>query len=116
MRLLADENFHNDILRALLRSDPELDIIRVQDTELYQASDPVVLAWAAKERRILLTHDVQTMTKYANARVEAGQPMPGVLEVDTDAPIGQVIEEILIILGASGPEELENRVIFIPLR
>lgn len=43
MRLLADENFHNDILRGLLRVDPTIDYVRVQDTEIYQAPDPVVL-------------------------------------------------------------------------
>jgi len=115
MHLLADENFHNDVLRGLLRANPELDIIRVQDTEIYQAADPIVLAWAAKENRILLTHDVQTMTKYANQRILAGEYMPGVLEVAAEASIGQVIEEILVVIGASEPDELENRIIFIPL-
>lgn len=107
--------FHNDVLRGLLRANPALDIVRVQDTEIYQAADPIVLEWAANENRVLLTHDVQTMTKYANQRVLATEYMPGVLEVDTDAPIGQVIEEILVVLGASYPHELENRIIFIPL-
>jgi hypothetical protein len=31
LRWLADENFNNDILRALFRRRPEIDIIRVQD-------------------------------------------------------------------------------------
>lgn len=115
MRLLADENFHGDILRGLLRVEPKLDILRVQDTAMYQADDPAVLEWAAKEDRILLTHDVQTMTKYANERIRAGLPMPGVIEVRDDLPIGQAIEEILITLMASKPGELANRIIFIPL-
>ena len=115
MRLLADENFQNDILRGLLRAEPRLDILRVQDTHLYQAADPLVLEWAAQEGRILLTHDVHTMTRYANERIRDGLPLAGVIEVADDAPIGQAIEQILIVLGASDPEELENRVIFIPL-
>jgi Domain of unknown function (DUF5615) len=48
LKLLADENFDNTILRGLLRRQPDIDIIRVQDTELYGANDPTVLAWAAK--------------------------------------------------------------------
>ena len=54
LKLLADENFDNTILRGLLRRQPDIDIIRVQDTELYGANDPTVLAWAAQENRILL--------------------------------------------------------------
>jgi predicted nuclease of predicted toxin-antitoxin system len=65
LKLLADENFDNTILRGLLRRQPDIDIIRVQDTELYGANDPTVLAWAAQENRILLTHDVATITRYA---------------------------------------------------
>lgn len=115
MRLLADENFHGDILRGLLRVEPKLDIIRVQDTDFYQAADPALLAWAAVEGRILLTHDVQTMTKHAYDRVRAGLPMPGVIEVRADLPIGQAIEEVLLVVLTSEPAELANRVLFIPL-
>lgn len=115
MRLLADENFHGDVLRGLLRVEPKLDIVRVQDTDIYQAVDPVVLEWAAKEDRILLTHDVQTMTKHAYDRIRAELPMPGVIEVRDDLPIGQAIEEILTVLFASKPGELANRITYIPL-
>lgn len=76
MRLLADENFHGDVLRGLLRVEPKLDIVRVQDTHLYQAADPVVLEWAAKEDCILLTHDVQTMTNTPMTAFEPGYPCP----------------------------------------
>lgn len=115
IRLLADENFHGDILRGLLRLEPKLDIVRVQDTDLHQAADPVVLEWAAKEGRILLTHDVRTMTKYAYERIRAGLPTPSVIEVRDDLSVGQAIEEILIVLLACESSELFNRIIFIPL-
>lgn len=115
MRLLADENFHGDVLRGLQRVEPKLDILRVQDTHLYKAADPVVLEWAAKEDRILLTHDVQTMTKHAYDRIRAGLPMSGVIEVRDDLPIGQAIEEILIALLTTQPGELANKITYIPL-
>jgi predicted nuclease of predicted toxin-antitoxin system len=73
LKLLADENFDNTILRGLLRRQPDIDIIRVQDTELYGANDPTVLAWAAQENRILLTHDVATITRYAYDRIAKEQ-------------------------------------------
>lgn len=47
MRFLADENFNGDILKGLLRDLPGVDIVRAQDTEIYQASDPDLLQWAA---------------------------------------------------------------------
>jgi predicted nuclease of predicted toxin-antitoxin system len=65
IRLAADENLNNDIIRGVLRRQPDLDIVRVQDVGLSSADDPVVLEWAAQEERVLLTHDVSTITKYA---------------------------------------------------
>jgi len=81
LRLGADENFNNDIIRGLLRRTPTVDIVRVQDTVLLGADDPTVLDWAAREGRVLLTHDVRTMIDYAYARVIAGQAMLGVVVV-----------------------------------
>ena len=78
LRFLADENFNGRILRGLLRRVPELDIVRAQDVEvLYGEEDPVVLAWAADEGRVVLTQDVATMAGFAYERVVAGEPMPG---------------------------------------
>lgn len=57
IRLLADENFDNRILRGVQRENANADIVRVQDTDLYEADDSTVLAWAASESRIVLSHD-----------------------------------------------------------
>ena len=69
MRWLADENLNNDIVRGLRRRKPDLDIVRVQDAGLSGMDDPSLLAWAAAQDRVLITHDVSTMTAYAYRRV-----------------------------------------------
>jgi predicted nuclease of predicted toxin-antitoxin system len=76
LRLAADENFNADIVRGLRRRFPDIDLVRVQDAGLSGADDQAVLAWAARERRILLTHDVTTLVAQAFGRVDAGHPMP----------------------------------------
>ena len=116
MRFLADENFNNDIVRGLLRRDSTFDIVRVQDTEISGADDPTVLAWADQENRILLTHDVNTITKYAYERIEAGMPMPGVIEIRRSVPLSLAIDELLLIDGATSEEEWENRIGYLPIR
>ena len=55
MLLAADENLNNDIIRGVLRRNPDIDIVRVQDAGLSGADDPAVLAWAAREGRVLIT-------------------------------------------------------------
>ncbi len=115
LRLLADENFNGRILRALRRQIPDLDIIRAQDGSLYGADDQTLLQFAADEKRILLTHDIETLVGYAWERVRLGMAMPGVIVALTDRPIGQVIEDLEILLLASEPAELENQIRFLPL-
>lgn len=114
VRLLTDENFNGAILRGLIRRLPELDIVRVQDVGLMNADDPDILEWAANEGRILLTHDVATITMYAYERVNQGLPMIGVVEVIATAPIGRIINDLELFILCSQPEDYENQVLFIP--
>jgi hypothetical protein len=114
--LVADENFNNDILRGLLRRDPSLDIVRIQDVGLTHAPDPVVLEWAAQQNRVLLTHDRNTITKFAYQRVVEGKSMPGVIEVDRSVPIKVAIDDILLLAVASNSGQWEGQIIYLPLR
>jgi hypothetical protein len=114
--LAADENLNNDIVRGLVRRKPNLDIVRVQDAGLSGADDPTILEWAAHEGRVLLTHDVSTLMRYAYERVEAGLPMPGIFEVSRSVRIGLAIEDILLIAECSLEGEWEGQVRYLPLR
>ncbi len=116
MRWAVDENLNNDILRGLLRRKPDVDIVRVQDVGLSGAHDRLVLEWAASEGRVLLTHDVTTITRYAYERVREGKPMPGVFEVRRDIPMGIVIEDLILLTEYSLENEWEGQVRYLPLR
>ena len=115
LHLVADENFNGDIVRGLLRRKSGLDVVRLQDIGLSGADDPAVLEWAAQEGRVLLTHDVATITRYAYERVQAGQPMPGVFEVSRAVPVGRAIEDILLLAECSLEGEWEGQVRYLPL-
>jgi hypothetical protein len=115
-RFLADENFNNQIVRGVIRQNPDIDLVRVQDVDLSGADDPTVLAWAAQEGRIVLTHDVATMTTFAYQRIQAELSMPGLFEVSRRVPIGLAIEEIILIAECSIEGEWEGQVRFLPLR
>jgi predicted nuclease of predicted toxin-antitoxin system len=114
LKFLADENFDNTIVRGLFRRNLKLDIVRVQDVGLSGKDDPTVLEWAAQEGRILLTHDVATITRYAYDRVRQSKPMPGVIEISTNTAIGRVIEDILVLVECSQEGELEGQVQYLP--
>ena len=80
------------------------------------SSDPEVLEWAAREGRVLLTHDVATMPIHAYDRVRSSSPMAGVVEVAPSLPVGQVIQDLALLAEFSLDGEWENRILYLPLR
>jgi hypothetical protein len=116
LKFVIDADFDNDILRGLLRRNPELNIVRVQDFGLRIADDPTILEWAANENRILLTHDVNTMTAHAYARVKAGLPMPGIFVVPQTLSISHTIEDLLLIAEYGVEGEFDGQVLYLPLQ
>jgi hypothetical protein len=114
IKLAVDENFDRHILRALLRRVPELDFRTVQGQAMAAASDIEVLAWAASEGRVLLTHDVRTVTRYAYERVAMGAEMPGVVEVPSLAPMSEVLDDLVLLLSCATVDDLIDQVVYIP--
>lgn len=115
LSLLIDENLNHRILRGLKRIVPHLDYVVVQSAGLKGVQDPPVLGWAAEQRRILVTHDLKTIPKFAYERVRNGHPMPGVVAVPDSLPIGQAIEELAVLVECSQPGEFENLVFYLPI-
>ena len=113
--LLIDENLNHRVLRGLKRAVPHLDYVVAHNVGLKGVPDPGVLAWTAGHDRILVTHDLKTIPKFAYERVRAGQPMPGVIAVPDSLPIGQAIEELAVLIECSQPGELANLVIYLPI-
>ncbi len=115
LSLVSDENFNGDIVRGLFLRYPNLDLLRVQDVGLQEADDPDILAWAAINERILLTHDRATMPDFAYARLVAGEPMAGMFVVNNRMPIRQAIDELTLLISASEQAEWKRTVLHLPL-
>ena len=115
LRFLADEDFDNDIVRGLLRRLPILDVVRAQDVSLSGQPDPVVLAWAAQEDRVILTHDVSTMTAHAYTHIADGLPTAGVFAVSQALSISRVLDDLLLLAECSLAGEWTGQVRYLPL-
>jgi hypothetical protein len=115
VKWLADECFDNDVIRGLLRRSPDFDLVRAQDiSEVAGRDDETLLAWAGKNDRVVLTHDLATMVPALQLQ---GQPASTAVVVVPDSlPIGQVIEEVLLLDQCSGESDWTAGVIYLPLR
>lgn len=112
----VDENFDHHVLRALVRRVPGLDHRLVTSAGLGGAPDEAVLDWAAREDRVVLTHDVRTMTRFAYERVARGEHMPGVIEVRSQAAIREVVDDLVLLVTCVTADECRNRVLYVPMR
>jgi hypothetical protein len=115
LRLATDEHIDRALIRGLLSRQPSLDILRVQEAGLLGADDRDLLAWAAGEGRILITHDRNTIPGFPYERVRAGVIMAGVFVLDDRMPLGKAIEELLILAVCSEDEEWRDQVVFVPM-
>ena len=115
VRFLLDEDVNGVIFEGVLLRRPALDMVRVQDVGLLGAPDPVILEWAAREDRLLVSSDQSTMKDQAYSRLAQNLPMPGLFIARQALPIGRVIEELVFLADQSVPGEWEGQIIFLPL-
>lgn len=116
IRFLADADLNEGIVAGCLRREPEMDFLSANDADLEGVPDPEVLALAAAQDRILVSHDFQTMPRRFGDFLQAGNSSPGVLVVPQRLPVRDAIEELVLIWAASNAEEWQNRILRIPLR
>lgn len=73
-----------------------------------------MLAIAAQQRRVLISHDRRTMPSEFATFISGSQSL-GVIIVSRKLSIEIVIEELLLIWAASSAEEWINRIAKLPL-
>jgi predicted nuclease of predicted toxin-antitoxin system len=110
----ADEDFNEDIVSGVLRRVPEIDFQTSREANLESLHDLEVLAAAAREGRVLVTHDRKTMPRHFGRFIET-DVSPGVFIVSQRAGVPEIIEELILIWVASETEEYTNSIRTLPL-
>lgn len=113
-RFLVDHDFNEDVIDGVWRREPQIEFVFCRDVGLDRSPDSDILAYAAAQAQIVLSHDVNTMIAAASARIAAGQPMPGLLLAHQAKPVVQIIESLLIIWAASEADEYANGIFYLP--
>jgi len=85
------------------------------DVGLDGVHDSDVLAWAARERRVVVTRDVNTMIGFAWDRIRDGLPMLGLIAIRPSVPIARAIDEVVLLALAGEEGDLEGQVVYVSL-
>jgi predicted nuclease of predicted toxin-antitoxin system len=114
IRFLADADFNHDVVKGVVRREPGIDFQAAEGAELRGLSDLEVLAVAASEGRVLVSHDRKTMP-HAFAEFVKTTSSPGVFIISQKADTLAAIEALLLVWAASEAEEWINRICALPL-
>lgn len=114
VRFQADADLNLVIVLAVIRREPAVDFQTATAVGLPRRRDPEVLAIAAGEGRLLVTHDHKTMPTHF-AEFIAKESSPGLLVVPQHLPVSVVADDLLLLWGASEAEEWTNRICYLPL-
>ncbi len=113
-RFLADADLNQKIVLGLLRREPAIDFQTASQGDVIGRPDLEVLAIAARENRILISHDRGTMPAHFTRFTET-QSSPGLILVSQEIDIGTAIEDLLLIWAESTLEEWRDKIGFVPL-
>jgi predicted nuclease of predicted toxin-antitoxin system len=114
IRFQADADFNQIIVSAVVRRNPQIDIRTAAGANLAGLKDPDVLAVAARENRVLVTHDHKTMPRHFAEFVRTAAS-PGLIVVSQTLPVREVADDLILIWAAAGPDELVNRITYLPI-
>jgi len=119
MRFLLDENVSGRLRHAIRRHNVggalPIDVISVGDSPdlPLESADEVILAWAERDGRILVTNDRRTLPTHLAAHLAAGRHSPGIFTIRRGARIGPLVEFLVAAAHASEPHEWEDRITFV---
>ena len=109
LRMLVDENVNQDLVRGVL---PPSEARSRSPVGLSESTDPEILDWAARQQRVVLTHDVNTMTRFAIERIKRGEPMAGIFIVHQESgPLSTIIDDLLLLDECSDTAEWSAQIL-----
>jgi hypothetical protein len=116
-RFLIDENISPKYRTQLLNHEPSLMVLVIGDEDAPPKStpDPEILEWCEKNQFNLITNNRKSMPQHLSDHLAAGHHVPGIFTINLEVPMGKIIEELLLIAGASDVDEYIDQITYIPL-
>ncbi|BAY93279.1 MULTISPECIES: DUF5615 family PIN-like protein [unclassified Tolypothrix] len=116
VRFLLDENLPPRLKLAVLRLNPEIDIVRVGEDNAPATGtlDPDVLLYLKLSQRILVTDNRASMPGHLETHWAKGEHIWGLLWLRPRTPIGRIAQELVFVWEATEAEEWIDKLEWIP--
>ena len=77
--------------------------------------DPEILIWCEERAFILVTNNRKSMPPHLQNHLAQGRHVPGILVLNPRMSVGNTIDELILIWGASEEVEYLDRISFLPV-
>ena len=108
IRFLADADLKFQIVVAVRHGERTVDFQSANEAGLKPLKDPQVLSYAAREGRILVTHDRGTMPNHFFSFIKTRQS-PRLIVISQQLAISTVANDLILMWAASEPQEWVNQ-------
>jgi len=113
VRFQADADLNQKIVSATVRLEPAIDFRSAVDAALPGLDDAAVLASAAVDGRVLVTHDMKTMPRHFGEFIQEASS-PGVIVLSQRMPISEATASLIVIWSTTRAEEWVDRIYVVP--
>ncbi len=118
VKYLLDENVDDIYRKGLHAHYPEIVVWRIGApmAPVIGTLDPEILVWCEANGFSLVTNNRESMPNHLQDHLAAGRHVPGIFTLNPDMAIGETVEELALIWGASRPGEYGDQINYFPLR
>ena len=116
VKFLLDENLSPRLKIAVLRLNPNIDILRIGDPNTLPLGslDPDVLLYLNRSQRLLITDNRSSMPEHLRDHWEQGHHIWGLLWTRPNTPMRVLAQELLLIWETTEAEEWVDCLDWIP--
>jgi hypothetical protein len=117
IRYLLDENVSPVFRTSLLQHEPSMIVWKIGDPGVPSmgTKDPEILDWCEENNFILVTNNRKSMPEHLSDHIKKGKKIPGILELNPNMSVGETVEELVLVWGASESHEYQNLIIYLPI-
>ncbi|MGI8551283.1 MAG: DUF5615 family PIN-like protein [Dehalococcoidia bacterium] len=112
---LLDENVDPRLGRGIERRWPAMGVRQVgqDDAPAFGTSDPDILRWCEANDVSLVTNNRRSMPPPLREHLAVGRHVPGIFVIEESETIGETMERLALIWGASDGEEYRDQLVYL---
>jgi hypothetical protein len=116
VKFLLDEHVPLVVVTELRRLALEIEIDRIGGlgTPARGTPDPNLLLWCEEHGYSLVTHNRKSMPRHLTDHLAAGHHVPGIFVFRALPAIGDIVQNLLLVWGATDAEEHDDLLRYLP--